>query len=69
MSACCPFCASEIEDAVLVCPRCSRDVVVPETLRAEHAELLRKRDRLRAELAEVRAKLAAHRRGRIMGAV
>lgn len=57
----CPYCASEVAPEALVCPNCSRDVVIPETLRLEHEELLRKRDRLRAELAEAKAQLAARR--------
>ncbi len=57
MAGRCPFCASAVDDEVLVCPSCSRDIAIPETLRREHQELLRKRDRLRAELAEVRAAL------------
>jgi hypothetical protein len=59
----CPFCNKEIPDAALVCAACGRDIAIPESLIAERAELLAKRDDLRAELARASARLAA-RRGR-----
>lgn len=62
MVAPCPFCASVVDERVPVCPTCGRDIAIPETLRREHQELLHKRDRLRAELAEVRAKLLSRTR-------
>ena len=55
----CPFCFADIDDRALVCPTCSRDVAIPDHLRAEHAELLHKRDRLRAELAAAKTALAS----------
>jgi hypothetical protein len=45
----------------LVCPACGRDTAIPSTLAAEHQALSQKRDRLRAELAEAKARLKAHR--------
>jgi hypothetical protein len=60
----CPFCAAEKDDNALVCATCNRDTAVPQSLRAEHEELLRKRDSLRAELAQARDKLAARMRWR-----
>jgi hypothetical protein len=60
----CPFCAVEKDDNALVCQTCNRDTAVPHSLRAEHEELLRKRDSLRAELAQARDKLAARMRWR-----
>jgi hypothetical protein len=60
----CPFCASEKDENALVCPTCNRDTAVPHSLRAEHEELLRKRDSLRAELAQAKDKLAARLRWR-----
>jgi hypothetical protein len=59
----CPFCAGEADDEALVCPICNRDIAVPASLRAEHEQLLRKRDRLRLELAEAKAQLASRKKG------
>jgi hypothetical protein len=53
----CPYCTGETDERALVCPTCNRDVAIPASLRAEHEELLKKRDRLRADLAEARARL------------
>ena len=58
----CPFCVGEMEEQALVCPTCNRDVAIPALLRAEHEDLLRKRDQLRAELAQAAAKLASRTR-------
>jgi hypothetical protein len=60
----CPFCAAEKDDNALVCQTCNRDTAVPHSLRAEHEELLLKRDSLRAELAHAKDKLAARMRWR-----
>ena len=60
----CPFCAEEMSEDALVCPTCNRDTAVPASLRAEHEELLRKRDTLRAELAAAKERLAARLRWR-----
>lgn len=60
----CPFCAAEKDENALVCPTCNRDTAVPQRLRAEHEELLAKRETLRAELAQARDKLAARMRWR-----
>jgi hypothetical protein len=58
----CPFCNKEKDNLALVCAACGRDIAIPETLIAERAELLAKRDRLRSRLAEANARLAARRR-------
>jgi len=58
----CPFCKKELADMALVCAACGRDTGIPETLIAERAELLAKRDALRSELATASARLAARRR-------
>jgi hypothetical protein len=58
----CPFCNAEKDDLAPVCAACSRDTAIPESLITERAELLTKRDRLRSELAEANARLAARRR-------
>ena len=60
----CPFCHAEKEDEAPVCKSCSRDTAVPEALLAERAELLQKRDKLRAELEKAQARLAT-KRGRL----
>lgn len=60
----CPFCATEKDDNALVCQACHRDTAVPQSLRAEHEELLRKRDSLRTELTQAKDKLAARMRWR-----
>jgi Fe2+ or Zn2+ uptake regulation protein len=59
----CPFCNEEKDDVALVCANCGRDTAIPESLISERAELLQKRDDLRAELARANARLVA-RRGR-----
>ena len=59
----CPFCSNEKQDETPVCANCGRDTAVPESLIAERAELLQKRDDLRAKLARANARLA-ERRGR-----
>jgi hypothetical protein len=58
----CPFCNREIDDQAPVCAACGRDTAIPATLIAERAELLAKRDSLRAELAAASARLAERRR-------
>src|SRR6266702_2966781 len=58
----CPFCNAEKDDLAPVCATCGRDTAIPESLITERAELLTKRDRLRSELAEANARLAARRR-------
>ena len=60
----CPFCAAEKDDNALVCATCHRDTAVPFSLRTEHEELLKKRDSLRAELAQAKDKLSARLRWR-----
>jgi hypothetical protein len=57
----CPFCHSEKDERARVCASCGRDTAVPEALLTERAELLQKRDRLRAELESAQARLAAKR--------
>jgi predicted amidophosphoribosyltransferase len=58
----CPFCRKELPDLALVCAECGRDAAIPESLLAERAELLAKRDNLLSELATATARLAARRR-------
>lgn len=57
----CPFCHSEKGELAPVCPSCGRDTAVPEALLSERAELVQKRDKLRAELERAQARLAAKR--------
>ena len=57
----CPFCHSEKDEQAPVCASCARDTAVPQALLAERAELLQKRDKLRAELESAQARLAAKR--------
>jgi hypothetical protein len=57
----CPFCFAEKDAEAPVCPSCNRDTEVPASLRKEHDDLLRMRDRLIAELAEKEAKLRGAR--------
>ena len=58
----CFFCKAERDEQALVCPSCGRDTAVPAALAAEHQALLQKRDRLRADLVEARARLASRRK-------
>jgi len=58
----CPFCHSEKDEQAPVCANCGRDTAVPPALLTERAELLKKRDRLRAELEQAQSRLAAKRR-------
>ena len=58
----CPFCFSEKEADAPVCPTCNRETEIPASLRKEHEDLIRMRDRLRDELAEKEARLIARRR-------
>jgi hypothetical protein len=53
----CPFCRKENDDSALVCDGCSRDIAVPEPLKAERDELLQKRDLLRDELMQAKGEL------------
>ena len=55
----CFFCQADRDEQALVCPSCGRDAAVPVALAAEHQALLQKRDRLRADLVEARARLAS----------
>lgn len=48
----------------LVCASCSRDIAVPVSLLAERDDLARKREAVRQELIEARARLEALRRNR-----
>jgi len=57
----CPFCHSEKDEQAPVCPSCGRDTAVPDGLLTERADLLQKRDRLRAELENAQARLSAKR--------
>ncbi len=61
---CCPFCLSDKDAAAPVCPTCNRETEIPASLRKEHEDLIRMRDRLRDELAEKEARLYAGRRAR-----
>jgi len=58
----CPFCGQENVSEASICPACRRDIAVPSSLKAEHQELLLKRDHLLDELGRARAKLGAGRR-------
>lgn len=60
----CPFCHKEKDERAPVCAACGRDTAVPQSLLAERAELLQKRDKLRAELERAQARLIA-KRGRL----
>ena len=53
----CPFCQSDNASSALVCANCGRDIAVPESLIAERDELVRKRDKLRQELAAATSEL------------
>jgi hypothetical protein len=57
----CPFCHQEKDEQAPVCASCGRDTAVPQALLTERADLLQKRDRLRAELETAQARLAAKR--------
>ncbi|MDO9061303.1 MAG: hypothetical protein Q7U92_20090 [Bradyrhizobium sp.] len=58
----CPFCFSEKAADAPVCATCNRETEIPASLRKEHEDLIRIRDRLREELAEKEARLYARRR-------
>jgi hypothetical protein len=58
----CPFCRKENDAGALVCAGCSRDIAVPESLKAERDELLRKRDLLRDDLMRAKSELDRARR-------
>jgi hypothetical protein len=58
----CFFCKAEKVEQAFVCPACGRDTAIPAPLAAEHQALLQKRDRLRSELVEAKARLESHRR-------
>jgi hypothetical protein len=58
----CFFCKGEQNEQSLVCTACGRDTAIPAPLAAEHQALSQKRDRLRADLVEARARLASLRR-------
>jgi hypothetical protein len=62
MPEACFFCKAEKDEQALVCPGCGRDTAVPAPLATEHQALLQKRDRLRADLVEAKARLAARLR-------
>jgi hypothetical protein len=58
----CPFCSEENNEQSVVCRACHRDIIIPPSLKAEHLELSLKRDLLRAELSDAKARLGAGRR-------
>ena len=59
----CPFCAQENGERVAVCHACHRDIAIPLSLKAEHQDLLLKRQQLRDALDRARAGLGTgHRR-------
>ena len=62
MAEACFYCRGEKDEGAIVCPKCGRDTAIPSPLAAEHQALSQKRDRLRADLAEAKARLASHRR-------
>ncbi len=51
-----------MDERASVCPTCNRDVAIPPSLLSERAELLDKRERMRARLEEAKSRLAARRR-------
>ena len=55
----CPFCVEDNSPGAVVCRVCHRDIVIPLPLRAEHQELLRKREQLRLELVRAKARLGS----------
>jgi hypothetical protein len=57
----CPFCFEANNEQVVVCRACQRDIIIPSSLKAEHRELSLKRDALRAELSDAKAKLGTRR--------
>jgi hypothetical protein len=58
----CPFCSEANDELAVVCRICHRDIVIPASLRAELQELSLKRDLLRAELSDAKARLGTGRR-------
>jgi hypothetical protein len=62
MSEACFFCGAKKDKGGFVCPACGRDTAVPPALAAEHQALSSKRDSLRAELIEAKARLELQRR-------
>lgn len=58
----CPFCCEANNEQAVVCRACHRDIAIPAPLKAEHRELSLKRDLLRAELSDAKAKLGTGRR-------
>jgi hypothetical protein len=57
----CPFCFSEKEPAAPVCSTCNRDTEIPASLRKEHDDLVRMRDRLLEEISSKEARLQSRR--------
>jgi hypothetical protein len=57
----CPFCFEANSEQAAVCRACQRDIVIPASLKAEYRELSLKRDLLRAELSDAKAKLGTGR--------
>ena len=57
----CPFCHSEKDEQAPVCASCGRDTAVPKALLTERAQLIEKRDKLRAELERAGARLSTKR--------
>jgi len=62
MAEICFFCNAQKDEESLVCSDCGRDTAIPAPLSTEHQTLLQKRDRLRAEILEAKAKLGSPRR-------
>jgi len=62
MPGTCFFCKAEQDEQAFVCPACGRDTAIPAPLVTEHHALLQKRDRLRSDLIEAKARLASRRR-------
>lgn len=58
----CPFCGQPNVPHVLVCSSCSRDIAIPASLIAERDGLIRKREKVREELAGAKAELERLRR-------
>ena len=57
----CPLCNSVQSPEVLVCTVCNRDIAIPASLKAEHEDLLQKRELLRDRISAAEARIKAIR--------